>query len=76
MNTDKPEKPAETNGELDEAARWDRNRTGWAPRFHIPEDDMDEGETLLDHQTFIETKLDDKFFGGRVPSHCQALIAV
>lgn len=25
---------------------------------------MDEGETLLDHQTFIETKLDDKFFGG------------
>ncbi|PGH12434.1 hypothetical protein AJ79_04270 [Helicocarpus griseus UAMH5409] len=53
----------ETNGELDEAARWDRNRTGWAPRFHVPEDDMDEGETLLDHQTFVETKLDDKFFG-------------
>ncbi|ODH23066.1 hypothetical protein ACO22_05420 [Paracoccidioides brasiliensis] len=55
--------PPETNGELTEAERWDRNRTGWAPRFHIPKDDFDEGETLLDHQTFIETKLDDKFFG-------------
>ncbi|KAL2369755.1 hypothetical protein RJ035_005949 [Blastomyces gilchristii] len=63
VDAGKPEAPAETNGELDEAARWDRHRTGWAPRFHTPEDDMDEGDTLLDHQTFIETKLDDKFFG-------------
>ncbi|OAX81636.1 hypothetical protein ACJ72_04025 [Emergomyces africanus] len=63
VDAGKPEQPAETNGELDEAAKWDRNRTGWAPRFHIPEDDMDEGDTLLDHQTFIETKLDEKFYG-------------
>ncbi|KKZ61256.1 hypothetical protein EMCG_04129 [[Emmonsia] crescens] len=63
VDAGKTEESTETNGELDEAAKWDRNRTGWAPRFHIPEDDMDEGETLLDHQTFIETKLDDKFFG-------------
>ncbi|OJD12632.1 hypothetical protein AJ78_06804 [Emergomyces pasteurianus Ep9510] len=63
VDAGKPKEPAEANGELDEAAKWDRNRTGWAPRFHIPEDDMDEGDTLLDHQTFIETKLDEKFYG-------------
>ncbi|PGH08685.1 hypothetical protein AJ80_07806 [Polytolypa hystricis UAMH7299] len=57
------EEKEETNGELDEAARWDRSRTGWAPRFHTPEDDMDKGETLLDRQTLLEMKLDDKFFG-------------
>jgi len=54
----------DANGTLDDDARWARSRTGWAPRFHLPEDDMDKGETLLDHQTLIETKLDDKFFGG------------
>lgn len=37
------------------------NKTGWAPRFGNPTDE-DEG-TLLDHQDFLEGKLDDKFFG-------------
>ena len=48
----------------DDDMRWARNRTGWAPRFSIekrPEED-DEG-TLLDHQTFLDGKLPDKFFG-------------
>ncbi|KAK2790498.1 hypothetical protein FQN52_005515 [Onygenales sp. PD_12] len=61
--TEKPQTNGEPNGELTEEERWARSRTGWAPRFHVPEDDLDEGETLLDHQTFIETRLDDKFFG-------------
>lgn len=42
--------------------RWARDRTGWAPRFMI-ENTEDEG-TLLDHQTLLEGKLSDKFFGG------------
>lgn len=47
----------------DDEKRWER--VGWAPRFGMPgghDDDDDEG-TLLDHQTLIESKLDDKFFG-------------
>ncbi|PSN65104.1 tricalbin [Corynespora cassiicola Philippines] len=50
--------------ELDDDARWER--VGWAPRFGMPGsedlDDDDEG-TLLDHQTWLEGKLEDKFFG-------------
>lgn len=37
-------------------------RVGWAPRFGNPGDKDEEG-TLLDHQTFLEGKLDEKFFG-------------
>ena len=48
---------------MDEDLRWARDRTGWAPRFEVPKSDDDEG-TLLDHQTFLEGRLDDKFFGG------------
>lgn len=63
---EKPSESPERQGahrELTEEERWARDRTGWAPRFHRPEDGMDEGDTLLDHQTYLETKLDDKFFG-------------
>lgn len=44
------------------------SRTGWAPRFHIPDEEIEAegpGETLLDHQTWLEAKLNDKFFGGK-----------
>ena len=52
------------NGHLtrDDAARY--AKTGWAPRFgqgSITEEEA--AESLLDHQTFLEGKLDDKFFG-------------
>jgi Ca2+-dependent lipid-binding protein len=40
-----------------------RDRVGWAPRFGTGDPADDEGDTLLDHQTFLEGKLDDKFFG-------------
>ncbi|KAF9886442.1 hypothetical protein FE257_011474 [Aspergillus nanangensis] len=60
------ETPAEKKEDaaLDEDMRWARDRTGWAPQFDRPmtEEEKDEG-TLLDHQTFLEGKLDDKFFG-------------
>lgn len=38
------------------------SKTGWAPRFGNPAD-KEESDTLLDHQDFIESNLDDKFFG-------------
>ncbi|KAF2168519.1 hypothetical protein M409DRAFT_21268 [Zasmidium cellare ATCC 36951] len=37
-------------------------KVGWAPRFGNPGLKDDDG-TLADHQTFLEGKLDDKFFG-------------
>lgn len=46
----------------DDEARW-VERTGWAPRFGST--DNEEGESLLEHSTWLEGKLDDKFFGGR-----------
>lgn len=53
---------------VSEDMRWDRNRTGWAPGFvHEATDEEKEEGTLLDHQTFLEGKLDDKFFGGETP---------
>lgn len=52
-------------GEFTEDLRFARDRTGWAPRFEIVKTEEEENEgTLLDHQTFLESKLDDKFFGG------------
>lgn len=42
-------------------SRWER--VGWAPRFG--QGDMgDEGDgTMLDHQTWLESRIEDKFFG-------------
>jgi hypothetical protein len=53
-----------TNGLLDddEDARW-IERAGWAPRFGSG-DSGEEAESLLDHQTWVEGKLEDKFYGG------------
>ncbi|KAF2197837.1 tricalbin [Delitschia confertaspora ATCC 74209] len=52
--------------ELDEEERW--ARVGWAPRFGMPgsllgDDDEEEEGSLLDHQTWVEGKLDEKFYG-------------
>jgi hypothetical protein len=68
---DKDGKPLSTdvNGVLDqdEKERWVA-RTGWAPRFGNGDPKDDEGPTLLDHETLLEGKLEDKFFGGKSPS--------
>lgn len=57
---------AVTNGALthDEQDLW-VERTGWAPRFGNGDPKDDEGPTLLDHETWLEGKLEDKFFGGK-----------
>ncbi|KAF2032834.1 tricalbin [Setomelanomma holmii] len=49
--------------ELHEDARWER--VGWAPRFGMPgseDKDQDDG-TMLDHQTWLEGRIEDKFYG-------------
>lgn len=51
------------NGHTPEDAEWER--VGWAPRFGQLDGATDEGNTMLDHQTWVETKLDENFFGGR-----------
>ena len=57
-------KSNQANGPIsnDDATRY--AKTGWAPRFgqgSITEQEA--GESLLDHQTILDSKLDDKFFG-------------
>ncbi|TVY45679.1 Uncharacterized protein LSUB1_G000436 [Lachnellula subtilissima] len=51
------------NGQIDadDEDRW-IERTGWAPRFGSGPESI-EGESLADHQTWVEGKLEDKFFG-------------
>ncbi|KAL8923082.1 MAG: hypothetical protein Q9172_003292 [Xanthocarpia lactea] len=57
--------PAQANGHIhqDDKSRYE-DRVGWAPRFgqgSITEAEAE--ESPLDHQTWVESKLDDKFFG-------------
>ena len=57
------------NGHMqqDESARFIA-KTGWAPRFGQGSITSEEAqESLLDHQTLLESKIDDKFFGGTYP---------
>ncbi|KAF1916650.1 hypothetical protein BDU57DRAFT_450010 [Ampelomyces quisqualis] len=58
--------PPTANGhapERDETARWER--VGWAPRFGMPgSDDTDHDDaSMLDHQTWLESRIEDKFYG-------------
>ena len=57
------EDKANGHAEPDEDARWDR--VGWAPRFGMPgsEDKEQDESTLLDHQTWLESRIEDKFYG-------------
>lgn len=63
------ETPAEAkaNGhapeQLDDDSRWER--VGWAPRFGMPGSEYKEEDdaTMTDHQTWLEGRLEDKFFG-------------
>lgn len=40
-------------------------QTGWEPRFGWPVESVMEGESLLDHQTWLEGKMPDKYYGGK-----------
>lgn len=56
-----PTSPSQADRE--EEARW-IERTGWAPRFGSGASVTSiEAETLADHQTWLEGKLEDKFYG-------------
>ena len=55
------------NGHANGTANGEFDKVGWAPRFgqgSIKEDEAN--ESLLDHATYLESKLDDKFFGGMI----------
>lgn len=54
------------NGKVEEDSRYARDRTGWAPRFGQGDPADDAGPTLADHQTWMEGKLDDKWYGGEI----------
>jgi hypothetical protein len=58
--------PTSANGVPPEQERWARDRVGWEPRFGTGEtaEEKEDTGTLLDHQTFLEGKLDEKFYGG------------
>jgi len=46
----------------DDQELWDR--VGWAPRFGPgKEAKEDDGTTMLDHQTWLEGQLEDKWYG-------------
>ncbi|KAH6634070.1 C2 domain-containing protein [Chaetomium sp. MPI-SDFR-AT-0129] len=49
------------NGQLEEEDDW--SKTGWAPQFGWPTELVDEGDDLLDHSTWVESQLSEKFFG-------------
>lgn len=48
---------------MDENEAW-IEKYGWAPRFGDGENFDHEG-SYLDHQTWVEAKLDDRFYGGK-----------
>lgn len=38
---------------------------GWTQRFGWPVESVTEGESLLDHSTWLESKVPDQYFGGQ-----------
>lgn len=41
----------------------DFSKTGWAPRFGWPSEPIHEAESLLDHSTWLESRVPDKYYG-------------
>jgi hypothetical protein len=44
-------------------------KTGWAPQLGWPMESIHQAESLLDHSTWLEGQIPDKFYGGglRIP---------
>jgi hypothetical protein len=57
---------AVANGQVAEEEEDDWGKTGWEPRFGWPSEPADEGESMLDHTTLVESQLPEKFFGGKL----------
>ncbi|KAK4129332.1 tricalbin [Parathielavia appendiculata] len=51
------------NGQPVEGEEDGWSKTGWAPQFGWPTESAHEGESLLDHTTFVESVLSEQFFG-------------
>lgn len=64
MASTKDQDKAANGAPPEDDSNWEK--VGWAPRFGTGEtaEDKKEESNLLDHQTILEGKLDDKFFGG------------
>lgn len=43
--------------------------TGWAPRLGWPKELVEEGDSMQDHTTWLESNLADKFYGGKPLLH-------
>ncbi len=54
------------NGQVDEDDADDWGKVGWEPRFGWPKDSTQEGESMLDHTTWVESQIPEKLFGGKV----------
>ncbi|KAL1843757.1 hypothetical protein VTJ49DRAFT_138 [Mycothermus thermophilus] len=50
-------------GAAGEEEEEDWSKTGWAPRFGWPTESVQEGESMLDHQTWVESQLPEQFYG-------------
>lgn len=59
------DKTTAANGIAPEEERWARDKVGWAPRFGdgMTPAEREDTTTLLDHQTFLEGRLDESLFG-------------
>ncbi|KAK3341178.1 C2 domain-containing protein [Lasiosphaeria hispida] len=51
------------NGDAKEGGAEFGDMTGWAPRFGWPADSAHDSESLLDHTTWVESQIPDKYFG-------------
>ena len=54
-----------------EAKEAQYSRTGWAPQFGTLGGEGVELESLLDHSTWVEGRLPDKLYGGKLPPRYQ-----
>ncbi|TDZ13160.1 Uncharacterized protein C8035_v000359 [Colletotrichum spinosum] len=60
---DKDGKPIKTGEDPEGHEEEPYTRTGWAPQFGWPADDLHESTSLLDHSTWLESNIPDKFYG-------------
>lgn len=60
------------NGKAADGVEMGPETTGWSPQFGWPVESVMEGESLLDHQTWLEGKIPDKYYGGTCPSRLLA----
>lgn len=48
------------------------SRTGWAPKVGWADPNINQGESLLDHATWLEGRIPDALYGGKHTTPCRA----